>query len=621
MCGFFGEIATKPSEVNLAELHKSIFHRGPDDSGSEKGEHWMLGFNRLSIIDLSESGHQPMWDSSHRYVIVFNGEIYNYKELKETFVNDVTLRSSSDTEILLRLLIDKKESALQYLNGMFSFVFIDTVSGDFIAARDRLGVKPFYYFYNKTTFRFASELKALLKWPDATRDINPEALNEYLFLKYISGEKTIFKDYYKLKAAHFIKGNFNAPEHLSIQRYWEMPVHEGMSEKSIGELEESFESIFSNAVSIRLRSDVPVGIFLSGGIDSSLVGAFASKTSHREQIAAFTVGYNEKKYDESGVARQTAKHLGIRSETILLGPSRLSDIDTLVEYYDEPFADSSALPSYHLCKAAAEHGTVFLTGDGGDESFAGYRRYIRALNNASIQNIPGVLKSLSKTASSVFAKYSNIAYKLRKVGTDTETSVAFMDDLPYNPIYDYVYSDGVIANRSQWVKDKMEQYWLKNGFPITAKQQYWDLALYLPDDILVKMDRASMANSIEVRSPFLDYRIVEWAATIPGKYLIDNQKGKKLLRDLCNKYLPSTVTNAPKSGFGVPLHDWFAAKEGNAFFKQRITDPSFALKNNIKVDHLCKIADMHMNQQSQRRFGEFFWAILMYDAWYRKYMY
>ncbi len=620
MCGFFGEIATKPSEVNLAELHKSIFHRGPDDSGSERGEHWMLGFNRLSIIDLSESGHQPMWDSSHRYIIVFNGEIYNYKELKETLGSNVVLKSSSDTEILLRLLIDKRENALQYLNGMFSFVFIDTASGDFIAARDRLGVKPFYYFYNKKTFRFASELKALLKWPDATRNINTEALNEYLFLKYISGEKTIFEDYYKLKATHYIKGNFNTPEHIAIHPYWEIPIHNGTSEKSVSELEQNFESVFGNAVDIRLRSDVPVGIFLSGGIDSSLVGAFASKTSYKDQIAAFTVAYNEKKYDESAVAQQTAKHLGIRSETILLEQSRLSDIDTLVKYYDEPFADSSALPSYHLCKAAAEYGTVFLTGDGGDESFAGYRRYIRALSNATIQNIPGSLKSLSKAASSVFAKYSNTAYKLRKVGTSADVSIAFMDDLPFNPIYDYVYSDSVIAYRSQWVKDKMEQYWLKNGLPITAKQQYWDIALYLPDDILVKMDRASMANSIEVRSPFLDYRIVEWAAGIPEKYLIDNQKGKKFLRDLCVKYLPDAVTNAPKSGFGVPLHDWFATKEGNLFFKQRITDSSFTLKDQIRTEHLNKIADMHMSQPSRRRFGEFFWAILMYDAWHRQYM-
>ena len=502
---------------------------------------------------------------------------------------------------------------------MFAFVFIDTHTGEFIAARDRLGVKPFYYYYDGQEFRFASELKALLSWPAAPKKINKQVVHEYLFLKYISGSQTIFHNYFKLKPAHFITGNFNNIHQFEVKQYWDIPVFNQVQDKSEKAWIEEFEELFNNSVNIRLRSDVPVGIFLSGGIDSSLVAAFCAKSPSKDQLTAFTVGFNEKEFDESAAATQTAAHIGIKSDIIYLEPAKLNDIDILAKYYDEPFADSSALPSYHLCKAAAKKGTVFLSGDGGDEAFAGYKRYIRNQQYPLLQNLPSPVRKMMKLPSSLLPHDSRLKYLLTKIGTNAQVSKVFTDDLPFNPVYNYLYKTEVLDARNSWVNDMLTQHYLPNADSVSV-QQYWDLSLYLPDDILVKMDRASMANSIEVRSPFLDYRMIEFAAAIPKKFLINKLSGKLMLRQISQKYIPVQIAQAKKSGFGVPLNDWFAEKKGYDFLKERINDSQFALQEYLYTSRLNKMADAHFQSGGAKQYGELFWSWMMFDAWAKQYL-
>lgn len=635
MCGIAGWIGTGPTDpvALVTEWQKRLHHRGPDDTGFVNGDGWGLSFNRLSILDLSILGHQPMRSDDGRYQLVFNGEIYNYLELRAALVAEgVTFRGESDSEVLLQLLMRSGTGALTQLNGMFAFAFIDTVARQFILARDRLGQKPLYFAQRHGHLRFASELKALLSWPDANPAIVDSAVATYLAIGYIPTEQCIFQGYQKLPPAHYLAGSIDGPENATARPYWQLTingatgngaedsiVHHGQATISDAQLEE-LTALLSDAVRIRLRSDVPVGVFLSGGIDSGLIATLAGQVHSGMPPTAFTVGFDEAAYDESSLAAQVATRAGLPQVHVPQQASDLQALDQLAWFYDEPFGDPSALPTMALCAAAAEHATVFLSGDGGDEAFGGYRRYIEAQRYPLLLHLPQPLAGAMQLVARTLPRFSPVRYRLTKSALPHGRFAAAFDDTPVDPVL-AVIRNGHHRHEEATVTAPHWRRWAQAGArtdALLARQQRLDYSLYLPDDILVKMDRASMAHSIEVRSPFLDYRLVEWAAALPRGLMIQQGEGKLPLRTLGKRLLPPAVQQAHKRGFGVPLDSWFRAAEGVAFARDRLLSEEARRWGFWDLQGVERLLKTHQAERG-RNFGHWIWRLLMLDAWARHY--
>lgn len=625
MCGIFGWVGQPPEDVNqLANsLGEILQHRGPDDRGFEYGRGWGLGFRRLSILDLSPLGHQPMQSKDGRFWLAFNGEIYNYIELRENLEKrGETFVSSSDTEVLLRVLQRYGVAGLKMLNGMFALAFVDTQEKTFILARDRLGQKPLYYLKSRGQLRFASELKALLAWHHAPKNLSRAALVDFLSLTYVSGDNCIFEDYQKLPPAHYMKGSLVEPQAAEIASYWDVEINDELGAQEISKQQlQELEALLTHSIQIRLRSDVPVGIFLSGGLDSGLIASLASQIGSGSKPLALTVGFEDSNYDESEVAREIAAHAGLPHETIIQKPAKLSDIDTLSKVYDEPFGDTSALPTLAICEAARKRGVVFLSGDGGDEAFGGYRRYIKAQKFEWVKHIPPfALQGLSH-ASRFLPLFSPLRYQIRKSAVRDMGYAAAFDETPADPIlYHLLNRDDLQI--SQFGSQPLWGRWSQtsHNHSLLMRQQALDYGLYLPDDILVKMDRASMAHSIEVRSPFLDYRLVEWSARLPRNSLISRYQGKMPLRKLGRKYLPNGAVTAPKKGFGSPVQEWFAKPEGQALLKERLLSPEAIDRNLWNSKTVSLMIKQQENQANRRNLGSWLWRLLVLDSWARQYL-
>lgn len=621
MCGIFGWVGHEFEGASqyMASGLTLLRHRGPNDSGSEVGKDWGLGFRRLSILDLSPAGHQPMSSPDGRYRLVFNGEIYNYVELREELVRQgQQFKGGSDTEVLLRLLAREWAGALPRLNGMFAFAVIDTVARRFLLARDRLGVKPLYYAVDGCLLTFASELKVLLARPGCTRSVNRRAIVEFLALGYLSSSTCIFEGYQKLAPGTYLEGMLEDPGGGVSTRYWRVKFdcEPGRIPLGANQLDD-LEALLADATRIRLRSDVPVGIFLSGGIDSALVATLAARSA--SGAVALTVGFSESDYDESSLASVIAREAHLRHEVIHLPPASLDLLDRLAWYFDEPFGDSSALPTYALCHAARSFGTVFLAGDGGDEAFGGYRRYIEAQRYANkVQALRTTFPALREMIR-ILPASSVLRYRLAKVSLEDSGFAAAFDGLPGDPMLSTVlhrdFSDVMeCADRVVWC------HWRETrDESLLARQQYLDYELYLPDDILVKVDRASMANSIELRSPFLDYRLVEWAARLPRATLLDTKQGKLPLRALGNRLLPSIVNQAPKRGFGVPISHWFKAEKGQEFLRERLLSPEALRRHWWTEQGVKRLLALHASGKG-RDFSTLLWRLAFLDAWARWYV-
>jgi asparagine synthase (glutamine-hydrolysing) len=622
MCGIFGCFGQSAQQLReIAEpIAAQLEHRGPDDEGFECGPGWGLGFRRLSILDLSPLGHQPMSTPDGRFWLVFNGEIYNYLELREDLERDGEIfRGGSDTEVLLRLLSRKGAQALTMFNGMFALALIDTEKRTFLLARDRLGVKPLYYQMHAGQLRFASELKALLAWPDAVRSVNPAAVVEYLALHYLPHETCIFKGYEKLPPGHYMVGALDEPEHSQIKPYWRLALSGDEEDRPITNQElEDLLGLLSDAVRIRLRSDVPVGIFLSGGLDSGLVAALAAGAGGSRPLA-LTVGFSERDFDETALARATAGHAGLEHRVIVQRPGELADVDRLAWFYDEPFGDPSALPTFALCEAASQHATVFLAGDGGDEAFGGYRRYIETLRSRRLIEASSLAGWGLQSLARLFPKLSLSRYRLLKLGLSDRGCAASFDELPTDPVLALVMHPDLRDLAVNAAQPLWRRWSDSHGAALTARQQLLDYALYLPDDILVKVDRASMAHSIEVRAPFLDYRLVEWTARLPRTTLLNARQGKLPLRALGARMLPPSVQEGAKRGFGVPLGAWFRQPAGSAFVRERLLSPEAQRLGLWDQKGVERIIAVHQSRRG-RNFGNLLWHLLMLDAWARQYL-
>ena len=562
MCGIVG-YAGRPGAVTanlLAAMRDAIAHRGPDDSGiwaSPDGS-VVLGHRRLAILDLSPAGAQPMENSSRRSVIVFNGEIYNHEELRrELAAGGVHFTGRSDTEVLLAAYDAWGERCVARLRGMFAFAIYDQTRRVLFLARDRAGEKPLYWAEHRGGLVFASELKALMADPEFPRRLSPEGLAYYLSFGYVPGDKCILEGVHKLPPAHCLSWSLTggAPK---INRYWDIPSARRDDASSIDELTDDLQRLLTAAVSEQLVADVPLAVLLSGGVDSSLVAAIAAQVSHHT-VRTFTVTLpNHPRLDESRFARSVAQYLGTDHVELPLDHSSADLVQKLAIQFDEPIADSSMIPTYLLAKTVSQHCKVVVGGDGGDELFGGYRSYQSALQREKLRaRLPRAARSLiAATARRILpngAKGRNALMALNGTTADgIAQSAVWTDPADYPRISPWLFRRSQKYSPTLWRRNLVEE---ARGLPGAAMAA--DFRSYLPEDILVKVDRAAMLCSLEVRAPFLDQRVIEFAyERIPNRLQATLQQRKILLKRLAKRLLPPDLDIDRKQGFTIPISKW-----------------------------------------------------------------
>lgn len=594
MCGIYiSNIVFSEKEVKTKL--KTINFRGPDYMGILQENDLTFGHLRLSILDLDERSNQPM--SLEDYIIVFNGEIYNFQEIKEELISlGHTFNTTGDTEVLLKGFIEWGQAVVPKLNGMFAFAIHDKINNILFCSRDRLGVKPFYYYWKDGVFEICSQLKPISK----DKTINNEAVSIYLDCTYIPSPYSIYNDVYKLPPGNNLIIDLNNKTY-KIEEYWNLkPVTP--SNLSYEEAVEKVRDLFEDAVRIRLQSDVPFGSFLSGGIDSALVTSLASKIS-KDKIKTFSIGFENPKYDESKIAATYAEILGTEhKETICKAKDILEMLPTLLEVYDEPFADSSALPSLLLNKITKQDVTVALSGDGGDESFLGYNHFDLVSKSKYLFYIPFFVKYIFSKLLPEFI-FKNSVQSLRR----------FLQVKNINSLIEGVFVgfNSLLLNRDlSWLTNyRGYKSWNSNKYQQTADL---NIKLWLENDSNVKIDRASMAFSVEVRSPFLDYRIIEFARTLPISYRYYPGKKKRILRDVLKKYIPEEVFDQPKSGFSVPLCDWIR-KDLRKEMLEVLSDGNLKMVHNLNIPKFKKMLNDHMDGKVDNK--SYIWRVYVLIKW------
>jgi asparagine synthase (glutamine-hydrolysing) len=618
MCGIAGIIELKsglsPDRDALERMAGLLSHRGPDDQGIAVIGPAGLAHRRLSIIDLS-GGHQPMDDGSGAHTIVFNGEIYNFPQLREELESKgVAFTTRSDTEVLLKAYALWGPESVERLNGMFAFAIWDAPRRRLFAARDRLGKKPFYYAATPDRFVFGSELKAVLAAPGVPRDIDPHAVDEFLSRYYVGGAKTILRHASKLPPAHWL---ILEDGRVTTRRYWRPVFHPEHPPRREEEYVEELETHFREAVRRRLISDVPLGAFLSGGIDSSAVVAMMASLSSTP-VKTFTIGFDEPGYSEIEDARLVARHLGTDHHEQIVKPVAVSILPELVWHYDEPFGDSSMVPTYFVCRMARREVTVALSGDGGDELFAGYTRYQRAQAARGGAWIPEpirrrILAPLTE-ALPIETPGRNYLYALAH-----ETPLTPGYDLGLYPyIKSWLYGPGMrsIAEEPGNGHDGVSRAELES-LDVVSRLQCLDTLRYLPDDILTKVDRASMAHSLEVRAPLLDYTLVEYMATVPSTMKLRGGVSKHLFRRLLQRQLPASVFAKEKQGFAVPKGAWFQ-RELRGAARERLLDPRTLARGYFRPEAVRSILEYH--EAGRRDYSDWIWCLLVLEEWHRTFI-
>ncbi|MBI4528308.1 MAG: asparagine synthase (glutamine-hydrolyzing) [Deltaproteobacteria bacterium] len=619
MCGIAGVLEFKrgksPSSEGLRRMARVMTHRGPDEEGFYQSGPMGLAHRRLKIIDLV-SGQQPMQSPDRRVCLVLNGEIYNYPELKEALEKDgYAFRTQSDTEVLLALYLRVGLEAFAKINGMFACAFWDERSRELILARDRLGKKPLFYYHDEERFLFGSELKALLAYGGIERNVSLIALRQYLTYGYTAGEETFVEGIRRLPSANVLVVRDGR---LRQRSYWELKFHTPQEPVDENAAVERLDGLLRQAVRRRLLSDVPLGAFLSGGLDSSTVAAYMAEASGRP-VKTFTIGFEESSYSEIEDAKVVARHLGTEHYEMVVRPSALEILPDLVWHLDEPFADSSAVPTYYVCKAAREHVTVALSGDGGDEIFAGYLRYQEMERYQKMQAVPawirrGLIRPLTQ-ALPFTAPGWNYLYAVGHLKNSS---------LPGGlGLYPYIEEELYTAEfRAEIAKCEPFQTTEKilsqaRHLDPISRHQYLDTLHYLPGDILMKVDRMSMANSLEVRSPLLDYTLVEYVAGLPLSMKVRNGVSKYIFRKLARRSLPSSVLTKRKQGFAVPKDRWFQS-ELRGFAEEILLEPKTVSRGYFRKTTLERILRHHST--GRRDYSTWIWALIVLEMWFRTFV-
>jgi asparagine synthase (glutamine-hydrolysing) len=564
MCAIFGfcsdSVTDLPSRL-LERCRDTLRHRGPDTAGSFQDRGLYFGFRRLAILDLSPEGNQPMSSADGRYTLIFNGEIYNFLELRAELQSQRDVfRGRSDTEVLLHLCARQGTHCLERLNGMFAFAIYDKLERTVLLVRDRLGVKPLFYWRQGKTFAFASEVRALRELPRFPRDVNPEALALYFRLGTVPEWTSIYPNVSKLPPGCWMRYRLDTGTTEGPTPYWDLPPVGEEEGKTEQEWIDEIEALLWDATRIRLRSDVPLGVFLSGGIDSGLVAAAASRQA--KGLCSLTVGFPGEREDETALALASAQHLGLNPMTRNLDlPEGLEALPRIMAHFDEPFSDTSALPTSMVCKEARRNFTVVLSGDAGDEAFGGYANHVRAWKWRHLESLSrGCRQASGSLLASATARDSRSRLFFRCLGQQVGRFGVGGKFRPFQDWPDECLKAEFNLRPERVVEAYNEHLPKWTGASSLDLAQRTDLRLYLLQDILIKVDRMSMLHSLEVRSPFLDYRLVELGLRIPSRLRVKNGCNKYLLRQLAVRHLPKAVCRAPKRGFRIPLFSWLAGE-------------------------------------------------------------
>jgi len=625
MCGIVGIVRNDGKSIDeelLTRMNNAIRHRGPDDDGFYVNGSVGLGMRRLAIIDL-KGGAQPIHNQDRSSWIVFNGEIYNYLELREKLEKlGHTFYTNSDTEAIVHAYDQFGADCPKHLRGMFAFAIWNERTQELFLARDRVGKKPLLYAHVNAQLIFGSEFSALLLHPDVSRDIQPEALDYYLSFMCIPAPLTAYRAIRKLEPGHWLRWRKGE---IELQRYWQ-PDFTKKVQLSEEEAGERTVEILRDAVRVRLMSEVPLGAFLSGGIDSSAVVALMSQESS-ERVKTFSIGFDEQDFSELHHARRIAEHVGAEHHEFIVRPDALEVLPTLVEHYGEPYADSSAVPTYYVAKETRKHVTVALNGDGGDESFAGYERYIAMGLTEKYRRVPSflresVIKETVNLIPSSPLKRSRVksakrlldAVALPRVDRYARW-VSVFNEQTKQPLYSDHFREQTQAADATGILAE----WFKraNGIGVVDAMLLTDQMTYLPNDLLVKVDIATMAVSLEARSPFLDHHVIEFAASLPQNLKLRRLTSKYLLKKVLRKLLPSENLKRRKMGFGVPVGHWFRGKM-QPFLREVLLSEKALRRGLFKPEEVRQLIELHV--RGERDYSQQLWTLLMLELWFNRFI-
>src|SRR5688572_14390377 len=622
MCGIAGFADIDPVQSTLVAdrgrvkaMCDVMRHRGPDDEGFHVEPGVALGMRRLSIIDLS-TGHQPIHNEDGTAWVVFNGEIYNYRELRVALeAAGHRFYTSSDTETIVHGYEEWGESVFSRLRGMFGIALWDARTRTLLVARDRAGIKPLYYGEASGRLFFGSEAKCLLANPEVDRELDPAALDHYLAYLYTPRDRTIFKGLRKLPPGHVLRLHNGR---VDIQRYWQLPAVQTFRGSETEALEE-LEQTLGDAVRSHMVSDVPLGAFLSGGIDSSVVVALMAQASNRP-VQTFSIGFDDNRYNELPHARKVAEHLGTEHHEFVVKPDALSILDRLIWHFDEPFADSSAIPTWYVSEMARRHVTVVLSGDGGDELFGGYNRYLPHPRVAAFDRLTsGVGRAVAAASWRALPHGARGKNFLRHVSRDPQGR--YLDSISFYHTDERasLLSTDVRAQLQGWdaearFRASFERF---SGLPFAAQMMAFDFETYLPEDCLTKVDRMSMAHSIESRVPLLDHLVVEFAASLPPSMKIQGARRKHLLKQLAFRLVPRALLDRPKQGFGVPIGDWFRGPLRDVF-GDILRSPTTRQRGYFSNAFVDRLLDEHLTNKRDHSLR--LWQLLVFELWHRQYV-
>ena len=631
MCGITGfiDFKKKTGRETLISMRESLVHRGPDDSGEEiadtRNATVAFGFRRLSIIDLSPLGHQPMTNEETGDVVMMNGEIYNYRELrKDLEAKGYRFKSSSDTEVVMKSYQHYGTKCVDGFIGMFAIAIHNKKSDTVVFFRDRAGVKPLYWYWQDDLFLFGSELKTFHRHQQFKKEIDVDALSLYLQHGYISAPYCIFKNAHKLMPGHVLTLDLTA-KRVAIEKYWDVTDEYNRPKLDIGyeEAVDTTERLLTSAFRYRMVADVPVGVFLSGGYDSSCVTALLQKDS-AQKIRTYTIGFHEKEYNEAGHAKKVAEHLGTdHHEYFCTIKDAVELVPQLPDIYDEPFGDTSGIPTTLVSRIARQHVTVALSADGGDEIFAGYPRHKRFMNYwKKFDMIPrGVDALLAAGLRMIHSKNKPVsrADRLEKLFLVLQKK----DPVKAFEIIHSCYTEGeaqklinLETRHKHSVFDDNDLYSAKND--VLSRIIAVEYKTYMVDDILQKVDRATMSASLEGREPFLDQRVIEFVSRLPSRYKYRDGVGKIMLRDIVHRYIPKELMDRPKMGFGVPVEKWLKNELKDFFedtFSQHASSGVYTILNKTEVENLKK-----EYLSGRLEFFERLWFVFFFMSWYKRWM-
>lgn len=629
MCGITGfcDFNKRLTRENLHLANETLHHRGPDsgdtvilDAGTAN-----IGFGhrRLSIMDTSANGNQPMYSDDKSVVVVLNGEIYNFKEIRKELISlGYKFHSDSDTEVLIKAYQQFGIDSVNKFIGMFAYAIYDRKKEEVFLLRDRAGVKPLHYYYKNNCLLFASELKSIYSYPVFEKNINEKAVTLFFKYGYIRAPHTIFKDTYKIQPGHYIKIDLPRKK-ITDHKYWDVIEHYNRPKLIISEQEaqEEVENLFTSAFQYRMVSDVPVGVFLSGGYDSSVVTAILQKNS-TQKIKTFTIGFDVKKWDEAPFAKQIARHLGTDHHEYYCTTKEAQDIFTkLPDLYDEPFGDSSAIPTTLVSQFARKQVTVSLSADGGDEIFAGYSKYLHQVKiHRYLEKSPEALLGLAKKVMNISVRMYPRLKRIHKIERVTELLNTYKST-GLSDVYNrhFIYKDLVDLipgyDEKIGLLDDITEVNNENDYMNKILAQ--DFSSYMVDDILTKVDRATMSVALEGREPLLDHRIIEFVSQLPSSLKYNNGVSKYLLKKIVHKYLPKEMMDRPKAGFTFPMFEWFTTDLKDHLFYY-INENQFSKHGLLNTKKAMNVRNEFLGGIEDRKIPV--WLLLMFQMWWNRWM-